>query len=285
MLTILSLLNQASQHLCEAGIVSARLDARLLLAHVLQVPFSYLLAHPEQILSVQQQQDFAKLLKRRLAYEPVSRIVGQREFWGLSFSLSAATLDPRPDSETLVEAVLKQIPDRAQPLELLDLGTGTGCLLLALLYELPHATGKGIDISEEAIAVAQQNAQVLHLQGRSHFLQQDWTTPITGSFDWIISNPPYIPSAERENLAPEVRLYDPVQALDGGPDGLQWYRLFAQRFSALLKPGGKIALEVGQGQAEDVQHLFEKSGFTCVEWAKDLAGIKRCGIFIPAKLA
>jgi release factor glutamine methyltransferase len=277
--TVKHLLDHTQSQLIARGIPNPRLDARILLAHVLQTSHSHLLAYPEQLLNDEQVQQFRALLQRRLAFEPVSRIIGRREFWGLEFNLSPDTLDPRPDSEILVETVLKEIDDRTLPLSLLDLGTGSGCLLLALLHELPQATGRGIDISGGAIKTAQQNAQALNLEQRVQLIQQDWTTGITGQYDWIISNPPYIPSSAIASLAADVRLYDPLQALDGGQDGLRCYQFFAAYLKPLLKLKGKVALEIGQGQEQAVEHLFTDAGFQCLRWMADLSGITRCGLF------
>lgn len=268
----------ATQQLTAANIPSARLDARLLLSQVTNLDPVQLIID-DRLLTQPECDHFNRLLQRRLAFEPVARIIGHREFWSLNFQISKATLDPRPDSEILVKAVLNHTADHTAPLQLLDLGTGSGCLLLALLYELPQACGLGIDISAEAIVTAQYNAEQLALNSRATFRQHDWHNQLSGQYDWLISNPPYIPHADIAGLAPDVRLYDPVTALDGGPDGLNGYRSLAQMSKLLLKPEGKIAIEIGHGQHEAVQQLFCQHGLTHLDWIRDLAGIQRCGIF------
>jgi release factor glutamine methyltransferase len=207
--------------------------------------------------------------------EPVSRILGRREFWSLDFHLSPATLDPRPDSETLIDEALAGIPDRKAPLSVLDLGTGTGCLLLALLSELPNAAGTGIDRSEEAVATATANARRLGFGQRARFAAGDWGAGLSERFDLVVSNPPYIPEAEIETLAPEVVRFDPLAALAGGPDGLDAYRTIVAQLSNLLKSNGKVIFEVGAGQAADVAALLVTAGFSGIGTRRDLAGVER----------
>jgi release factor glutamine methyltransferase len=220
---------------------------------------------------------------RRLAGVPVWRILGEREFWGLPFSLSPATLEPRPDSETLVEAALTALAGRREEeLSLLDLGTGTGCLLLALISELPKARGLGIDLSGEACTTAAGNAARNGLGGRATFRQGDWTQGLAGRFDLIVSNPPYIPSGEIAGLAAEVREHDPLLALDGGADGLEPYRLFAACLPALIAPGGILVLEIGAGQGPDVVALMRAGGLEFRMSRNDLGGHERALIFAPA---
>ena len=214
------------------------------------------------------------VLSRRLAREPLTRIAGQREFYGRDFLLSPATLDPRPDTETLVEAVLQIVDDegwRQRPLRLLDLGTGTGCLLITLLAELPLATGTGIDIAPEAVATAEKNAARLGLAGRVSFQVGDGPVGVEGSFDIVVSNPPYIPTAEVDHLEPEVREFDPRAALDGGADGLIFYRSWIPA-ALMLAPTGWIAFEVGAGQADAVAALLETS---CAGSGKPFRNVRR----------
>jgi release factor glutamine methyltransferase len=217
---------------------------------------------------------------RREAGEPVWRILGEREFWGLPFRLSPATLEPRPDSETIVEAALKELAGRnTEPLSLLDLGTGTGCLLIALLSELPNASGLGVDLSEEACRTATGNAALNGLAERASFRQGSWTDGLTGRFDLILSNPPYIPSGEIAGLAVEVREHDPLLALDGGEDGLGPYRIFARTLPPLLAPGGRIVFEIGAGQGPDVVALMQAGGLEFRGSRNDLGGHERALIF------
>ncbi len=277
--TIQDLLSWAQQILSEYSIANPRLDSRLLIGCALERPQEYIIAFPEQNVNKKQKIAFESMIHRRCQSEPVSRIIGKREFWGLEFYLSSATLDPRPDSETLIEAVIETIENLQKPLRILDLGTGTGCLLLSLLSELPNASGIGIDIAFEAIHTARKNAAFHHLNDRAKFTCNNWVDGIQEKFDWIISNPPYIPQSDILSLAPEVRLYDPLQALEGGTDGLSCYRELAQTLRARLNGDGHLALEIGQGQEDDVQAIFSNNGFENLRWVKDLSGITRCGIF------
>ncbi|WP_200964537.1 peptide chain release factor N(5)-glutamine methyltransferase [Bosea sp. Root483D1] len=219
-------------------------------------------------------------LARRLAGEPLWRILGAREFWGLSFSLSPGTLEPRPDSETLIETALGHLDQRRhEPLRLLDLGTGTGCLLIATLREFPQATGLGIDLSPDAVATATGNAARNGVAERAAFRQGDWTDGIAERFDLILSNPPYIGSDEIAGLDHNVREHDPLLALDGGPDGLDAYRALAAALPGHLKPGGLAILEIGAGQEEAVVALMRRAGLHHRESRRDLGGHIRALVF------
>lgn len=259
-----------------AGLEMPLLDARLLVegAVGLRDPAGDL---PLSRAAVDALADYAR---RRLAGEPVWRILGEREFWGLTFKLSPATLEPRPDTETIVEAALDQLRERrAEALSILDLGTGTGCLLVALLSELPAAHGLGVDVSEEACRIADGNARANGVGPRARFRQGDWANGIEERFDLIVSNPPYIPAGEIALLAREVREHDPLRALDGGADGLDPYRVFACDLPHLLKPGGIAIFEIGAGQAQDVAALMRERGFRFCGSRKDLGGHERALIF------
>lgn len=275
-LTVGGLLAGATKRLQAVGISSARLDARLLLGHVLELNKTQLFAHPERPVSDAEADKVETVIARRERREPVSHILGRREFWSLDFAVSAATLDPRPDTETLIEAVLAAIPDREAPLKLLDFGTGTGCIPLTLLSELPHARALAVDISPSALAVARQNAERLGLAGRIAFVEGSWGEGLAGSFDIVTSNPPYIPDAEIDGLEPEVARWEPRSALAGGTDGLDCYRALAPDIARLLVPGGIAALEVGMGQDADVAAIMAAVGLTLREVRADLAGIGRC---------
>ena len=217
---------------------------------------------------------------RRLAGEPVFRIIGEREFWGLPFSVSAATLEPRPDSETLVEAALDCLAERQQDaFSVLDLGTGTGCLLIAVLSECRAATGLGIDLSQDACETAHRNAVANGVADRAAFQQGSWTAGVDRRFDLILSNPPYIPSAEIATLDVSVRDHDPTLALDGGGDGLDPYRIFADTLPEVLAPQGTVVLEIGAGQESDVIALMTGGGFTWRGSRRDLGGHPRAVIF------
>eukprot|EP00435_Cladocopium_sp_Y103_P078397 s1_g2136.t1 len=258
-----------------AELASPDLDARLLMAAAVGVDDVALIADPDQLVDAQHVDVLQGYAGRRLAGEPVSRILGEREFWGLSFSLNQATLDPRPDSETLVEAVLAQVSDKTADLRILDLGTGTGCLLLALLSELPNARGLGVDCSTDAIEVARANAERLGLGDRSMFRVGNWGEGLTESFDLVISNPPYIPSADIDQLSLEVRSHDPMGALDGGADGLAAYREIAEEAARLLTPGGAAFWELGIGQSDDVAKIASHAGLKVSGIHSDLAGVPR----------
>lgn len=267
------------QHLLRAGSATPGLDARILVEGSLATENP----DPDMLLPVEALARLDGFASRRVAGEPVWRILGEREFWGLPFRLSPATLEPRPDSETIVEATLKQLVDRRhEPLSLLDLGTGTGCLLIALLSELPRATGLGVDLSEEAALTAAGNAALNGMAERATFRQGDWTEGLAGRFDVILSNPPYIPSAEIATLSVEVREHDPLLALDGGSDGLKPYRIFARTLPALLAPGGIIVFEIGAGQGTDVVALMREGGLEFLGSRSDLGGHERALIFTVA---
>ena len=252
--TVRSALAAAAADLQRAGIEQAGTDARRLLAAVLGLSGAQMLARPEQALTAEQAARFAGTLARRAAREPVSRILGEREFYGRAFELSPATLDPRPDSETLIEAalgILRSAEPGGHPWRILDVGTGTGCLLTTLLCELPDATGVGTDISQAALDTAAANAGRLGVARRATWLVADALEGIDGPFDLLISNPPYIRSGDIAALDPEVRDFDPRAALDGGSDGLDIYRRMAPRIPAVLQ-GGWALLEVGHDQADAV---------------------------------
>lgn len=263
--------------LAEAGIDEPRREARLLLAAATGFGLASLLARPEAPVG-EAGPGIARFLAARLDRMPLSRILGRREFYGLEFRLNAATLDPRSDTETLVDAVLAWLDARGrqgEPLRLLDLGTGTGAILLVLLSQLPQATGLGIDIAEEAVEAARLNAGALGLDGRAEFRTGDLTAGLEERFDIIVSNPPYIPTVDLAGLDPEVRLHDPLRALDGGADGLEFYRRILAEAPGRLLPGGLLAFEVGAGQASAVAKGMRHAGFLAVSLQADLAGIAR----------
>jgi len=274
--TLGSWLGEAASVLSRAGFSETRRLARRLVALMLDLTPADLLDRAEWVLDEQQTSRVRLALDRMAEHEPLGRILGRREFWGLEFRLSPDTLDPRPETETVVEAVLPRIADRGAPLRLLDLGTGTGCILLALLSEFPAATGYGVDISVGASAAARRNARALGLAERAHFFVGDWEAAVRGRFDVITSNPPYIVGAALADLPPEVAHYDPRLALDGGPDGLVAYRSLVADLPRLLKPGGVFACEVGLGQAPAVAGMLRSKGLAIDGCESDLAGIARC---------
>jgi release factor glutamine methyltransferase len=207
-------------------------------------------------------------------------ILGQREFWGLPFKVSSAVLVPRPDSETVIEAALALMPDRRRPWRIVDLGLGSGCLLLTLLREYPAASGVGLELSEDALDVARVNARTLGVEARARLLSGDWRRPgwsagLGGPFDLVISNPPYIDTAAIDQLMPEVARFEPRVALDGGPDGLDAFRDIAAAVPVLAAPGGRVLVEVGEGQVPEITRIFSSWGLAAKEVWKDLAGIDR----------
>ncbi len=278
-----AVIGEVSRLLGKAGVESTGLDARLLVAHVCGLSHETLVAQPSRLLSDAEHQNLELLICRRQAREPVSRILGRRAFWSHEFSIGPATLDPRPDTETVIELALELIGEgqhKQQRLAIADIGTGSGCILLSLLDELPNAWGVGSDVSSEAIGLAISNARALGLSNRAHFVRASWLAGLAGPFDLLVANPPYIPSAEIDSLAPEVALFDPRIALDGGVDGLESYRAIAGRLGDVLRPGGWAVFEIGLGQSRAVADLLMEAGFEldgrCYREKTDLAGVIRC---------
>lgn len=235
----------------------------------------------EKDLSYAEQSHYASLVQRFTSGEPLSRIIGTREFWSMPFRISPATLDPRADSETLIEAVLAQFPDKQLPLKVLDMGTGSGCLLLATLSEYPNATGIGTDIQAEALETARTNAKDLELDNRCQFIHTSWAEGLSlpkGYFDVILCNPPYIREDEFDGLDSNVKAYDPYGALVSGKDGLECYRQSMPYIQRLLSPQGFAFLEIGQGQEKDVSAIAQAHGLNTVHVLKDLGDIERCVI-------
>lgn len=269
----------ASSELAAAGIEQPQRDARLLIEMATGFDAAQVIAYPERELEEGQRLATVALIERRKRREPVSRILGRREFWSLQFKVSKDTLDPRPDSETLIEAVLERIPDRQAAISLLDFGTGTGCLVLALLSELPHAQGIGVDVSSGALVTARENAADLGLSQRVAFKRGHWGLGLDGAFDVIVSNPPYIEAAVVATLEPEVARHDPRLALDGGTDGLDAYRALAMDARRLLRRGGFMALEIGAGQGDSVRKIMVCSDLSNAGSRRDLGGVERCLLF------
>lgn len=265
----------------QAGIDTSELDARLLLCHAALLSHEAFIAEARAPLRPDAAARLGLAIERRLGREPVARIAGAREFYGRSFLLDPHGLDPRPDTETLIEAALAHVARngwRDKPLKLLDLGTGTGCILVSLLAELPRADGVGTDVSMGALALAAANADRLGVGARASFVAADWLDGIDGQFDLILSNPPYVASDEIASLAEEVAAYDPPLALDGGPDGLDAYRRIATRAGEVLAEGGRLLLEIGASQEAQVSDIVRAAGLKLDEpgpvW-RDLAGRPR----------
>jgi release factor glutamine methyltransferase len=261
-----------------AGIESPELDARVLVGHALGLDHAELAAAATQQLADLTASDIGQFAARRLSGEPVARIVGRKEFWSLPLAVTPAVLVPRPETETVVElalALLDQDGERTRALRIADLGTGSGAILLALLSELRNAQGIGTDIDESALGVARANARQLDLGGRAEFVVSDYATALEGPFDLVVSNPPYVASADIARLAREVRDHDPRHALDGGADGLAAYRTIAADAPRLLKPAGHLVVEIGDGQERQVGELFAAAGLAIAGTRHDLSGRAR----------
>jgi release factor glutamine methyltransferase len=268
----------------QAGLDSPELDARLLVGHALGLDHTALTVESGRSLGGDAARALAALAARRLGREPVARILGVKEFWGLPLRLNDATLVPRPETETVIEAALAAIDQggsRNRVLRIADLGTGSGALLIALLHELPNAAGIGTDVSGEALAAARDNADRLGVGSRAEFTVCDFGAALNGPFDLVVSNPPYIASGDIAALAPEVR-HDPRRALDGGADGLDCYRTIAKQVAGLLKPDGHLVVELGIGQEPAVAALFRAAGLAPSPARPDLSGIPRA---LPARVA
>lgn len=258
-----------------AGIDSADLDARLLVCAVACIDHAGLVRDPDIPLDDATAESLAAFAARRLDGEPVSRILGRKDFWGLPLQVSPAVLDPRPETEGLIASVLDAVGGRRMaPLTILDLGTGSGAILVALLHELPHASGVGIDRSAEACRVAYDNASAMSVAARARIVCGNWTDAVHARFDIVVSNPPYIAMTDIDGLDREVRAHDPLPALDGGRDGLDAYRAVVPRLPKLLRPGGVAAFECGAGQGTRVAAMLREAGIHAAVYL-DLAGHDR----------
>jgi release factor glutamine methyltransferase len=280
-MTIAATIHQARLRLAAAGIDTAALDARLLVAHALQLTREEMLREEARALTAIEAAAVGALIARRAAREPVSQILGKRGFWRDEFLVTQDVLTPRPESEVMIEALLALRPERERAYQMLDLGTGSGCLLLSALREYPASHGTGVDASAAALNVARANAEALQLEKRAQFLYSDWCAALTKNFraDIVLTNPPYIPAGEIATLAPEVKNYDPSLALDGGDDGLECYRKIFSQLSLYLSPHALILAEVGATQAQDVAEIGRTSGMKLSKIFPDLAGIARIVAF------
>ena len=278
-MTVAEALRDGASLLVAAGIDNPRLEARLLLAHALGCEPIALI---RDLTAPIDTGAYDALLRRRASHEPLAYLVGRREFWSLDLAVSPATLIPRPDSETLVEAALAAWGGRPGPCRVLDLGTGTGCLLLAILHDVPGACGVGVDRVAAATALAAANAARIGLADRAYFVTGDWANAINGPFDLIVSNPPYIPTREIDILMPEVGRHEPALALDGGADGMEAYRTIIPTLAGLLAPDGTAVLELGLGQDGPVGELARTCGFTAA-FRADLSGIARAIVLRSAE--
>lgn len=274
-LTLVKAWTGAQKRLKAAGIDSPAIDARLLLEAAIGASRTDIITDPYRVISPDQAQTLEDWLGRREKREPVARILGRKGFWTLLLTLTPAVLVPRPETECLVDMVIKAT-EPSQAFSIADLGVGSGAILLSILSERPAAKGLGTDVSEDALAVARDNAANLGLSGRAAFLRTSWGDGLHDEgFDFIVSNPPYIPSEVIRGLAPEVRDHDPLLALDGGESGLEAYRVLAPELMRLLKPGGTVWLEIGYDQSEPVEELMKAAGFIEVITFKDLSDLPR----------
>jgi release factor glutamine methyltransferase len=276
--TVATVRHALTEQLRQAGVESADADARLLIGRALGIDRAEMIADGSRPVTAQDRLTLDAMTERRIGREPVSRILGRKEFWSLVLNVTPDVLVPRPETETVVEAALDFVMRgnlRMETLRILDIGTGSGALLLALLSELPNAIGTGTDISAKALAVARDNADLHRLAGRSNFVECDIAAGLPGPFDLIVSNPPYIAHGDIAGLDPEVRDFDPAVALDGGADGLDGYRAIAQEARRLLAPGGRLIVELGAGREAAVAALFSNAGLTPGTARDDLASIPR----------
>ena len=275
-LSVAQALDHATRTLSRAGIERPRFEARLLLGHALGARQEDVIGYPERFLDESAAREFDALCCQRATRKPMAQILGKREFWGLTFRVTKDVLDPRPDSETLVEAALSCFPGKESRLRALDLGTGSGCLLLSFLHERRQSSGLGIDLSPAAVSLAQENAQNLGLAGCATFRSGNWAEGVAESFDLIFSNPPYIRSGDIQTLEPEISGHEPHLALNGGTDGFESYRLLIPQAACCLAPEGRLILEIGAGQKNTVAGLLEDAGFDLRAVLPDLSGIERC---------
>ena len=283
--SVASALGSATAALRAAGIDAPRREARLLMQHALGLRPEALLAGDDRPLDDAEARRLAALVRRRAGREPLAYVTGVREFWSLAFAVDRSALVPRPETETVVEAVLARAAHLPPRPRLLDLGTGSGCLLVALLSELHGATGLGIDISAAAVSLARANAARHGLDGRASFIVADWGAPLAARFDVVVSNPPYVAAETLASLAPEIVSHEPQTALAGGADGYACYRRLAPQVARLLAPTGLAAIEVGAGMADEVASLFAAEGLVEIERHRDLAGIDRCALFARSACA
>jgi len=278
--TIKQRLIAGAEQLERAGIENPRMEARMLGALAINAGPETVVGESDREMTIEENEIFVSSLRRRCNHEPMAYITGLREFWSLAFKVTPATLIPRPDSETLIEGVLAQIDDKSGAIRILDLGTGSGCLLLALLSELGNARGVGVDASIDALEVAKLNANNLGLSGRAEFINADWNSPefietLGEKFDLVISNPPYISNSELQQLDITVSAHEPMSALDGGADGLDSYRAIVGILDKLLNDDGVAAFEVGFTQGETVALMLSQSAMQVIEIREDLSGIGR----------
>lgn len=278
---ILELFNNSVKLLDSVGIKTSKLDVKILLAHLLNIDSKELILHFNKNVKQEFIDNFNKLLLRRINREPIANILNKKLFWDYSFFVDQNVLTPRNDSETLIEAVLSHYKNKNQELKILDLGTGSGCLILTLLKIYKNANGIGIDINEKSLQIAKKNAKLLEIDNRISFIKNNWNDNIDDKFDIIISNPPYIPTDEIDILEPEVNKFNPLLALDGGNDGLDCYKYLSKSLQKNIKNSTKIFLEIGKGQENDIDYIFSANNYKLLNMYKDLSGVNRVLCFVP----
>ena len=278
---ILELFNNSVKLLDDVGIKTSKLDIKILLAHLLNIDSKELILHFNEDAKQEFINNFNKLLSRRINREPIANILNKKLFWDYSFFVDQNVLTPRNDSETLIEAVLSHYKNKDQELKILDLGTGSGCLILTLLKIYKNANGIGIDINEKSLQIAKKNAKLLEIDDRISFIKNNWNDNINDKFDIIISNPPDIPTKEINALEPEVNKFNPLLALDGGNDGLDCYKYLSKSLQKNIKNSTKIFLEIGKGQENDINDIFSANNYKLLNMYKDLSGVNRVLCFVP----
>ena len=278
-LTVGGALAHAASRLRDAAVESPRLDARLLLRHAAGLRDEEILAKRDDVLSAPLIRRFDTLVTRREAHEPIAYIVGKKEFWSLTFEVSPATLIPRPDSETVVAAALRHMQASPAGLRILDLGVGSGCLLISILHEIASATGLGVDNNMDAVVIARRNAARADVGARAQFIVGDWAQAISARFDIIVTNPPYVGEDERATMATDVVAYEPATALFAGAQGDDAFTALAPQLAPRLASGGVVIAESGRGQASRVGQIFRSGGLVELESCTDIAGIERCAVY------
>jgi release factor glutamine methyltransferase len=279
--SLFSIIHSVRQFLSDADISSAQLESFMIISYFCNLSREEIILRSREIYLDQKDIDKINIaLQRRIKGEPISYIIGKREFYSLDFKVNSDVLDPRPDSEILIEEIIKLIPNFDNSIEILELGVGSGCLILTILNNISNATGIAIDINPKSIAIAKENAKNLNLEDRINFIHSDWFSNLSSQkFDIIISNPPYIKKNDIANLQKEVKDSEPIIALDGGDDGLDCYRKIADDISNFLKDNAFLILEIGQNMEDDIIDIFKENGLKFIKYAKDLNAIIRCLIF------
>lgn len=275
-MTVGDLVRAVAGSLVAAGVALPALEARLLVGYVLRLDAARVFAYPERTVAAADVGAVCDLAARRGRGEPLAYILGEREFWSLPIRVTPDVLIPRPETELIVETALALHGAAAGSPRILDIGSGSGCILLALLSELPDARGVGVDVSEAALRVARDNARRLALASRCDFVCGDWGAAIAGTFDLVVANPPYVDDAGFASLTPEIRAFEPTMALRGGLDGLDAFRAIGRDLRRLVAAGGRAVVEVGDGQARRVENLFAEAGLRTMMVGRDLAGHERC---------